>query len=175
MFCQKQSTCHGIFLDVISSSVRRFNHTRCCCSVAQSCPTLCNPVGCSKQSFLSIISWSLLKLVDSVMLLLVMLSNHLVLCCSLRLLHLIFPSITVFSNESLLIRWPNYWSFSFNISPSNEYSGLTSFRMDWLDLLLGQGALKSLLQHHNSKASVLWCSAFFMVNYAIHTWLLEKP
>ena len=90
-------------------------------------------------------------------------SNHLILCHSL-LLHSIFPSIRVFSNESVLpIRWPNYWSFSFNISPSNEYSGLISFRMDWLDLLAVQGTLTSLLQHHSSKASILWHSAFFIV------------
>ena len=94
---------------------------------------------------------------------LVMPSNHLILYCPLFLLPSIFPSIRVFSNESALhIRWPRYWSFSFNISPSNEYPGLISFRMDWLDLLVVQGTLKSLLQH-NSKASVLWCSAFFII------------
>ena len=88
-------------------------------------------------------------------------SNHLILCRLLLLLPSIFPSIRVFSNESvLLIRWPNYWSFSFSVSPSNEYSGLISFRMDWLDLLAVQGTLKSLLQHHSSKVR---CSAFFMV------------
>ena len=93
----------------------------------------------------------------------VMPSNHLILCHPL-LLPSIFPSIRVFANESLLhIRWPNYWSFSFTISPSNEYSGLISFRMDWLDLLAVQGTLKSLLQYHHSKASLLWCSAFFVV------------
>ena len=91
-------------------------------------------------------------------------SNHLILCRPRLLLPSIFPSIRVFSNESVLyIRWPKYWSFSFNISPSNEYSGLISFRMDWLDLLAVQGTLKSLLQHHSSKASILWCSAFFTV------------
>ena len=91
-------------------------------------------------------------------------SNHLILCCPLLLLPSIFPSIRVFSNESVLcIRWPKYWSFSFSISPSNEYSGLISFRMDWLDLLAVQGTLKSPLQHHNSKASILWRSAFFVV------------
>ena len=89
-------------------------------------------------------------------------SNHLILCCPLLLLPSIFPSIRVFSNESALrIRWPKYWSFSFNISPSNEHSGLISFRMDWLDLLAVQGTLKSLLQQHSSKASILRCSAFF--------------
>ena len=90
--------------------------------------------------------------------------NHLILCHSLLLLPSIFPSIRVFSNESLLhIRWPKYWSFSFNISPSNEYSGLISFRMDWLGLLAVQGTLKSLLQHHSSKSSILCHSDFFMV------------
>ena len=94
----------------------------------------------------------------------VMPSNHLILCCPLLCLPSIFPSISVFSNESVLgIRWPKYWSFSFNISPSNEHSGLSSFRMDWLDLLAVQGTLKSLLQHHSSKASILRCSAFFIV------------
>ena len=93
-----------------------------------------------------------------------MTSNHLISCHSLLLLPLIFPSIRVFSNESALhIRWPKYWSFSFNISPSNEHPGLISFRMDWLDLLAVQGTLKSLFQHHSSKASFLQCSAFFIV------------
>ena len=91
-------------------------------------------------------------------------SNHLILCHPLLLLPSIFPSIKVFSNESALhIRWPKYWSFSFNISPSSEHPGPISFRMDWLDLLAVQGTLKSLLQHHSSKASILWCSAFFIV------------
>ena len=113
------------------------------------------------QASLSITnSQSLLKLmsIESVMP-----NNHLILCCSLLLPPLIFPSIRVFSNESVLrIRWPNYWSFSFSISPSNERPGLISFRMDWLDLLAVQGTLKSLLQHHSSKASILHCSAFFI-------------
>ena len=91
-------------------------------------------------------------------------SNHLILCHPLLLLHSIFPSIRVFSNESVLrIRWPKYYNFSFSISSSNEYSGLISFRMDWLDLPVVQGTLKSLLQHHSLKASILWCLAFFMV------------
>ena len=94
----------------------------------------------------------------------VMSSNQLILCCPLLFLPLIFPSIRVFSNESALhIRWPKYWSFSLNISPSNEYSGLISFRMDWFDLLAVQGTFKSLLQHHSSKASILPHSAFFIV------------
>ena len=104
---------------------------------------------------------SLLKLMS---IKLVMPSSHLILCCPLLLLLSIFPSIRVFSNESALhIRWPKYWSYSFSISPSNEYSGLISFRIDRLDLLAVQGTLESLLQHHNSKASILWHSAFFIV------------
>ena len=94
----------------------------------------------------------------------VMPSNHFIPCCPFLLLPSTFPSIRVFSNESVFhIRWPNYWSFSFSISPSDEYSGLISFRIDWLDLIAVQGTLKSLLQHHNSKASILWHSAFFIV------------
>ena len=128
-------------------------------SVAQSCPTLCDPMTIARQASLSITnSWSLPKLVSNE---LVMPSNHLILCCPLLLLPSIFASIRVFSNESALrIRWPKYWSFSFSISPSNEHSGLISFRMDWLDLLAVQGTLKSLLQHHSSKASILRHSAF---------------
>ena len=96
---------------------------------------------------------------------LVMASNHFILCCPLLLPPSIFPIIRVFSNESVLhIRWPQYWSFSFNISPSNKHPGLISFRMDWLDLLAVQGTLKSLLQHHSSKVSILWCSTFFIIN-----------
>ena len=125
------------------------------------------------QASLSITnSWSSLKLmsIESVMP-----SNHLILCRPLLLLPSNFSSIRVFSNESALhIRWPKYWSFRFNISPSNEHPGLISFRMDWLDLLAVQGTLKKLLQHHTSKASILLCSAFFIVQL-IHTWLLEKP
>ena len=122
-------------------------------SVAQSCPTLCDPMNCSTPGLPITNSWSLFKLMS---IKLMMPSNHLILSCPLLLLPSIFPSIRVFSNESLLcIRWPNYWSFSFNISPSNDYSGLISFKMDWLDLLAVQGTLKSLLQHHSSKASIL--------------------
>ena len=115
----------------------------------------------ARRAFLSITnSWSLLKLLSLES---VMPSRHLILCHPLLLLHSIFPSIRVFSNESVLhIRWPKYWSFSFSISPSSEYSGLISFRRDWLNLLAVQGTLKSLL-HHSSKASILWCSAFFIV------------
>ena len=114
------------------------------------------------QASLSITnSRSLLKLMSTES---VMPSNHLILCHSLLLLPSIIPSIRVFSNELVLhIRWPKYWSFSFSISASSEYSGLISFRVDWLDLLTVQGTLKSLLKHHSYKASVLWCSVFFIV------------
>ena len=132
-------------------------------SVAQSCPTFCDPHGLQHARLLLSItnSQSLLKLMSIGS---VMPSNHLILCRLLLLLPSIFPSITVFSNESVLhIRWPKYWSCSFSISPSNEYSGLISFRVHCLDLLAVQGTLKSLLQHHSLKASVLWHSAFCMV------------
>ena len=115
---------------------------------------------CSTASQSFTVSWSLLRLMSTES---VMLSNYLILCCTLLLLSSIFPSIRVFSNESALrIRWPKYWSFSFNISPFNEYSGLISFWIDWFDLAV-QGTLKSLLQHHNLKTSILWQSALFMV------------
>ena len=143
-------------------------------SVAQSCLTLCNPMDWSTPG-LPVITNSQrpLKLmsIESVMP-----SNHLILCRPLLLLPSILPSIGVFSNESVLhIRWPKYWSFSFSISPSDVYSGLISFTMGWLDLLAIQVTLKSLLQHHSSKALVLQCSAFFIVQFSHHTWLLEKP
>ena len=129
-------------------------------SVAQSYPTLCDPMDCSMQVSLSTISRSLLRLMSTES---VMPSNYLILYHLLFLWPSIFPSIKVFSNESALrIRQPKYWSFSFSINPSNEYSGLISFRMDRLDLFAVQGTLKSLLQHHSSKASILQCSAFFI-------------
>jgi len=132
------------------------------------------PWTATRQASLSITnSQSLLKFmsIESVMP-----SNHPILCRPLFLLLSIYPSIRVFSNELvLLIRWPKYWSFSFNISPSNEHPGLLCSRMDWLDLLAVQGTLKSLLQHHSSKTSILWHSALFIVQLSIHTWLLEKP
>ena len=142
-------------------------------SVAQSCPTPCDPIDCSTpgppvqhrppEFTQTHIQW------------VVMQSNHLILCHPLLLPPSGFPSIRIFSSESVLhIRWPEYWSFSFNSSPSNEYPELISFRMDWLDLLAVQGTLKSLLQHHSSKASILQCSAFFIVHSHIPTWLLEK-
>ena len=130
-------------------------------SVTHSCPTLCGPMDYSMPDFPITNSQSLLKLmsIESVMP-----SNNLILCHPLLLLLSIFPSIRVLSNESVLhIRWPKYWCFSFSISPSNEYSVLISFRMYWLDLLTVQGTFKSLIQHYSSKASILWCSAFFMV------------
>ena len=131
-------------------------------SVAQSCPTLCDPRNCSTPGLPSITnSRSSLRLtsIESVMP-----SSHLILCYPLLLLPPIPPSITVFSNElTLPMRWPKYWSFSFSIIPSKEIPGLISFRMDWLDLLEVQGTLKSLLQHHSSKASILQCSGFFTV------------
>ena len=131
-------------------------------SVAQSCPTLVIPWTAARQAFLSITnSRSLLKLISIE---LVMPPNNFILCRPLLHLPLIFPSIRVFSNELVLpIRWPEYWSFSFSISPSNEHPGLISFRMDWLGLLAVQGTLKSLLQHHSSKPSTLRCSTFFTV------------
>ena len=134
----------------------------CCCSVTQSCPTLCDPVDGSVPGFRSFtISRSLLKLMSTV---LMMSSNHLIFCHPLLFLPSIFPSIRIFSNElALCMSRPKYWSFSFSISPSNEYSGLISFRIDWFDLLPIQGTLKSLLQHHSLKASILQFSALFMV------------
>ena len=131
-------------------------------SVAQSCPTLATPWTAACQASLSITnSWSSLKLtsVESVMPF-----SHLLLCHPLLLLPPVPPSIRIFSNESTLrMRWPKYWSFSFSIIPSKEHLGLISFKMDWLDLLAVQGTLKSLLQHHSSKASILGHSAFFTV------------
>ena len=129
-------------------------------SVTHLCLTLCNPMDCSMPGFPVLHHfWSLPKLmsIESVMP-----SNHLILCRPL-LPPSVSPSIRVFSSESALhIRWPKHWTFSFSISPSKEYSGLISFKMDWLDLLAVQGILKSLFQHHGSKASILWCSAFFI-------------
>ena len=145
----------------------------CYCSILSHVQLFETPSTAARQASLCFtISWSLLRLksVESVMP-----SNHLILCHHLLLLSSIFSRIRVFSNESALrVWWPKYWSFSFSISPSNEYSGLISFRMDWFDLLTVQGTLKSLLQHHSSKASIFQHSAFFMSNSHIRTWLLEK-
>ena len=133
-----------------------------CCSVTKLCPTLCNPKNCSMPGFpvlhylLELAQIHVHQVSDAIQ------SSHP--CHPLLLLPSIFPSIGVFSNESAFhIRWPEYWSFSFSISPSSEYSGLISFRIDWLDLLAVQGTLNSLPQHHSSEASVLQCSASFMV------------
>ena len=141
------------------------NYMRCCCSVAKSRPILCNLMDCRIArlpcpllspgvcSSSCPLNWWCYP------------TNHLILCCFLLLLPSIFPSIRVLSNESFLhIGWPKYWSFSFSISPSNEYSGLMFFRMDWLVLLAVQGTLKCLLQYHSWKASILWSSAFFTVH-----------
>ena len=130
-------------------------------SVAHSCLTLCDPMNRSMPGLP--VHHQLPEFTQTHGIELVMPSNHHILCCPL-LLPSIFPSIRVFSNESALhMRWPKYWSSSFNFSPSNEHLGLISFRMDWLDLLAVQETLRSLLQHHSSKASILWCSAFFIV------------
>ena len=132
-------------------------------SVPQVCLTLCEPMDCSMSGFP--VHHQLPELVKLMSIELEMPSILLNLCCPFLLLPSIFPSIKVFSNESVFhIRWPKYWSFSFNISPSSEHPGLISFRMDWLDLLSVHGTLKGLLQHHSSKASILLCSAFFIVH-----------
>ena len=131
-------------------------------SVTQSCPTLCGSMDCSKPGFP--VHHQLPELLKLMSIKSVMPYIHLILCSPLLLPPSIFPSIRVFSNElALHIRWPKYWSFSFSLSPSNEYSRLISFRMDWVDLLAVQGTHKSLLQHHSSKASIFLCSALFMV------------
>ena len=143
-------------------------------SVAQSYPTLCNTWIAAHQASQSITnSWSSLRLtsIESVMP-----SSHLILCRPLLLLPSLPPSIRVFSNESTLhMRWPKYWSFIFSIILFKEIPGLISFRMDWLDLLAVQGTLRSLLQHHSSKAWILWHSVSSQSNSHIHTWPLEKP
>ena len=131
-------------------------------SVVQSCPTLCDPTDYSMPGLP--VNHQLPEFTKLMSMESVIPSNHLILCCPFILLPSIFPNIRVFSNESALrIRWPKYWDFSFNISPSNEYSELISFRMDWLDLLAVKGTLRSLLQHHSSKASILLCSGFFII------------
>ena len=156
-----------------SCIVLKFSLCRCC-SVVQSCLTLCDPMDCKTSDFLSITnSWSLLKLmtIESAMLF-----NHLILCRPFLLLFSVFPSIRVFSNESVLcVRWPKYWSFSFSISPSSEYSGLMSVRIDWFDLLTVQGTLKSLLRYHSLKASVLQHSAFSLVQLSHLSMIAGKP
>ena len=134
-------------------------------SVAQSCPTLCNPMDCSTPDLP--VHHQLLEFTQTHVIESVMPSNHLILCHPLLLGSSILPSIRIFTNESALrIMWPKYWSFCFNISASNEHSGLVSFRMDWLDFLAVRGTLKRLIQHHSSKASILQHSAFFIVQFS---------
>ena len=147
----KKKWCIYLQLNNQFSSVQLLSHVQ-----------LCDPMDC-RMSGLPV-HHQLLEFTQPMSIELVMPSNHLILCCPLLLSPSTFPSIRVFSNESAPhIRWPKIWSFSFNISPSSEHSGLISFRMGWLDLLTVQGTLKSLLQHHSSKASIFWCSAFFIV------------
>ena len=139
-------------------------------SVTQSCLTHCDPMNCSTPGLHVHIPEFTQTQVHWVMP-----SSHLILCRPLLLLPSLFPSIRVFSNESAFrIRWPKYWGFSFNISPSKEHSGLISFRMDWLDLFAVQGTFKSLLQHHSSKASILRCSAFFIVQLSHPYWMWKN-
>ena len=142
-------------------------------SVAQLCLTVCDPMNCSTPG--CPVHQQLLSLLKLMSIKLVMPFNHLILCCPLLLLPLIFPRIRVFRNESVLcIRWPKYWSFRFNISPSNEYSGLISFRMQWLDLPAIQGTLKSLLQYHSS-TSILWLQVYFTIQISHPHMATEKP
>ena len=155
---------YQFYVDIVTSSVQSLSHVW----------LFETPWTVAHQASLSITnSWSLLKLMYLAS---GMPSNHLILCHPHLLLPSIFPSIRIFSNESVLhIRWPKYWNFSFSISPSNKYSGLISFRMDWLDLLAVQWTLKSILQHHSSKASILCAQLSSQSNSHMHTWLLEKP
>ena len=150
---------------------------KCCnqfSSVAQLCLTLRNLMDCSTPGFPDY--HQLLSLLKLMSIESVMPSNHLILCHPLLLLPSIFPSIRIFSKESVhCIKWPKYWNFSFSISLSNEYSGLISFRMDWMDVLGVQGTLKSLLQHHSSKASILQCSASFIVHLSHPYMTTGKP
>ena len=151
----------GVYFRSVYHTWNNFLYCWCCYSVTKSCLTLCNPMNSSTPGF-SVLH-NLLSLLKLMFIESMMPSNHLILCHPLLLLPSIFPSIRVFSSESApCIRWPKLWSFSFRISSFSEYSGLISFRIDCFDLLAVQG-IKSLLQHHSSKASVLWCSAFFMV------------
>ena len=142
----------------------------CCCSVTKSGPTVCHPMDCSMPGFPGLHSQSLLKLIS-----IGLMVNHHILRHPFLLLLLIFPRIRVFSNElALPIRWPEYWSFSFNISPSEEYSGLISFRIDWLDLVAVQGTLKSLLQHHNWENLKSTLRYFHILNWKWLTLLCES-
>ena len=166
LVCTCVRVCVCVFMHV-SLTIFQFS------SVAQLCPTLCNPMNCSMQSLPlhhQLPEFTQLMSIESVMP-----SSHPILCHPLLHLPPIPPSIRVCSNESTLrMRWPKYWSFSFSISRSKEIPGLISFRMDWLDLLTVQGTLKSLLQHHSSKASILRCSAFFTVQLS-HPYMIRLP
>ena len=170
----------SVYIFLISQSFFAYFSTtillsvRCCVQPLSRVWLFVTPWIAARQFSLSFtITWSVLRLLSSES---VMPSKHLILCHPLLLLPSVFPNIRVFSNKSVFhIWWPKYWSFSFSISPSSEYSGLISFRNDWLDLLAVQGTLKNLLQQHNSKPSFLWHSAFFMVNPHLFTWLLKKP
>ena len=149
----------------------------CCCSVSQSCLTLCNPMDCSTPGYpvlhylLELAQTHVLWVSDAILV-----EWHLILSCPHLPLPSAFSRHPIFSSESVLrIRWPKYWSCSLRISPSNEYSGLISFRMDWLDLLAVQGTLKSLLQHHSSKAWIFAAQPSLWSNSHIHTRLLERP
>ena len=143
-------------------------------SVAQSCPALCNPMDCSTPGFP--VLYQLPELAQTHVHWSVMPLNHLILCRPLLLLPSILPNIWVFSTESVLfITWPKYWSFGFSICPSSDFSGLISYRVDWVDLLVVQGTLKSLLQQHSSKKSIICAQLSSLSNSHIHTWPLEKP
>ena len=153
-------------------SCSKLSKRSCCCSVTKLCLTLCNPMDCSTPGFpVPPSSWNLPKFMSIE---LVMPSNHFILYHPLLLLPSVFPSFRVFPNESVLrIRWPKYWSFSFSIGPSKEYSGLISFNIDWFDIAF-QGTLKSLLQHHSLKASVFWCSVVFIVQPTVHPYMITE-
>ena len=145
---------HGVAKSQTRLSNGALDGGGCCCSVAQSCPTFCDPTDCSTPGF-PVLHY-LLEFAQTHITESVMPSNHLILGHCLFVLSSVFPS-----ESALCIRWPKYWSFSLSICPSSEYSGLISFKIDWFDLLAVQRTLKSLLQHHNSKGSILWCSTFF--------------
>ena len=152
----------GILVSSLPCKGLRSYQSHSCCSLTKLCPTLCDPVDCSGPAYMSFTnSQSLCKFMSTES---VMPSNHLILCCPLLLLPSIFPRISLFQWKEEVKRWPKYWCFCFSIILSNEYSGLISLRIDWFDLLAVQRTLKSLLQHHSSKASILWHSAFFMVH-----------
>ena len=160
LFCETETALRKSLLNTSLTKDRwtpvRFYLTQCCCSVAKSCAILCDLMDCSMPGYSLPEATIFQSFFRFTSIRVVVLSNHFILCHPLLLLPSIFPSIRVCSNESALrIRWPEYWSFSFSISPSNDYSGLISFRIEWFDLLAVQGTLKSLFQHHSSKALIL--------------------